>query len=55
MTVRIRKAAALAALGIALLAAPAPRAAAQGVPVFDATSVAKLIEQIATRPSSSRR
>ena len=49
MTVRIRKAAALAALGIALLAAPAPRAAAQGVPVFDATSVAKLIEQIATQ------
>ena len=49
MTGRIRKAAALAAVGLALLAAPLDRAAAQGVPVFDATSVAKLIEQIATQ------
>ena len=50
MTARIRKAAALAAAtAIALLATPVDRATAQGVPVYDATSVAKLIEQIATQ------
>ena len=48
MTARIRKAATLV-LGLALLAAPVDRAAAQGVPVYDATSIAKLIEQIATQ------
>ena len=49
MTARMIRTAATLALGLALLAAPVPRAAAQGVPVYDATSVAKLIEQIATQ------
>jgi type IV secretion system protein VirB5 len=46
MTARIRKVAAAAALGLALFALPFDRAAAQGVPVYDATSVAQLIEQV---------
>ena len=45
----VRRAVAAAVAGIAFLAAPVERAAAQGVPVYDATSVAKLIEQIATQ------
>ena len=45
----IRKAAVLAAVSIALLAAPVDRAAAQGVPVYDASSVAQLIEQVANQ------
>jgi type IV secretion system protein VirB5 len=46
MTARIRRAAAAAAMTLTLLAAPVERAAAQGVPVYDATSVAQLIEQV---------
>jgi type IV secretion system protein VirB5 len=46
MTVRLRKTAAVAALALIVLAAPVDRAAAQGVPVYDATSVAQLIEQV---------
>jgi len=46
MTARVRKAAALAALGLVLLAAPIDRAAAQGVPVYDAANVAQAIEQV---------
>lgn len=46
MTRRIHKAAAAAAVAVAFLAAPVDRATAQGVPVYDATSVAQLIEQV---------
>jgi type IV secretion system protein VirB5 len=46
MTARIRRAAAAVAVGLTLLAWPVDRAAAQGVPVYDATSVAQLIEQV---------
>ena len=49
MKTRIRKTAALAAIAITLLAAPVDRAAAQGVPVYDASSVAQLIEQVANQ------
>jgi type IV secretion system protein VirB5 len=46
MRTRIRKTAVLAVMAIALLAAPVDRAAAQGVPVYDATNVAQAIEQV---------
>jgi hypothetical protein len=36
-------------VGLTLLAAPVDRAAAQGVPVYDASSVAQLIEQVANQ------
>ena len=49
MMARISKAAALAAAALTLLAAPVDRAAAQGVPVYDASSVAQLIEQVANQ------
>ena len=46
MKVHLRKAAAAAAVALAVISAPVDRAAAQGVPVYDATSVAQLIEQV---------
>ena len=49
MKTRIRKTVALAATAVTLLAAPVDRAAAQCVPVYDASSVAQLIEQVANQ------
>ena len=46
MRTPLRKILATAALGVALLAAPLDRAAAQGVPVYDAAGVAQLIQQV---------
>jgi hypothetical protein len=48
MKTRIRRTAAFAAAAVTLLA-PVDRAAAQGVPVYDASSVAQLIEQVANQ------